>query len=252
MPYRRRTTTRPPMRRRTRATRRPLRRRPTRRNYRSRRGVSRLPNRITSTYQIGFPDYRRIRMRYCDFATLNGAAGALTYITYGMNCLWDPYLSTGGHSAMGFEQALIFYDAFLVTGSKMIVKFQCSDSSLNVPVKCGIIVTIDPTLNYTDWREMQESGAATNTLITYSNRPVYAKAFFSARKLIGQNPDELTQQANIATANPTRKGYAHIWVQSCDTTSSIDNIVLDIKIDYLTKCVGKKNIAPSGFIVPPP
>nr|AGA18285.1 hypothetical protein [uncultured marine virus] len=45
-------------------------------------------------------------------ATIGGIVGAT--FKFGLNCLWDPYLSAGGHQPMGFDQWTAFYKRYKV------------------------------------------------------------------------------------------------------------------------------------------
>lgn len=242
MPYRRRTTRRTY--RRT-VTRRPIRRRAVTRMRRPRRFTRRQPNKISNNYQIGFPDYRSIRHRYVDSISLTSTVGAISTATWGMNCLFDTYLGVGGHQPMGFDQAMQFYTYGLVSGSKITCKFQSSDSAVNVPIKCGVYITEDTSLNYTAWNTMQEAGCKVATLLPASNRPVIAKGFFSNRKMFGFKGGEISSIANTVAQNPQFVGRAYVWVQSLDQTTTSDAVNVEISIDFLTKYTSRLSLAPS-------
>jgi hypothetical protein len=205
-------------------------------------------SRMTNTRQIGFPfpKSNRMRMRYVESITAFSNTGAIATVPLGMNCLYDPFLGIGGHQPMGFDQAMVYYVNALVERSRISVTATCIDSSLNVPVKFGLFITSDSSFNYTNWGTIQESGSKVSTLITQSTKPVRCSGKYSGPKaLFGQDLGQLAQQANSTSANPIRVAYCHLWVQSVDTSSTSDNILFDVVVDYDVKLTEVVQISPS-------
>lgn len=220
--------------------RRPLPKRPRRK---ARRVVG---SRLTNTRQIGFPKFMTLRMRYVESLTSNSVLGALTTTPFGMNCLYDPFLGVGGHQPMGFDQAMIYYQYATVMSSKVTVTAASTDSQVNVPIKFGLFITADSSFNYTNWGEIQESGAQVRTIIPLSNRPPRASAYFSGmKKLVGQTPYELAETTNSVASNPPRIAYCHLWVQTQDVATTSDLILFNLQIDYNVRLFNMNQIPAS-------
>jgi len=70
------------------------------------------------------------------------------------NSVRDPYDTGGGHSAIGHDQMMAFYEHFCVIRSDVSVTF--SNMSTTIPVRVGIVLTPDTTAIET--RKLIENG----------------------------------------------------------------------------------------------
>lgn len=220
---------------------------PIRRRY-GRGRPRRFAARSTQSYSIGFPDYRTARFRYVDAVGLTVTAGVMSTFEYYCNGMYDPQVSVGGHQPMGYDQLFTFYNYAIVTGSKITVRFTCSDSSLSLPMVCGVYgpYSIGETTPPTSWVTMKETGEPATFLIAQSTRPVQVKNTFSFKKFFKTTPfGSLQQTANTAAANALRLAAWGIWVQPIDLASSVEKIFATVQIDYAVRLTNKQQLIAS-------
>jgi len=73
--------------------------------------------------RVGFPASRRVKLAYCESATLTSAFGAQAKSQFRLNGCFDPWYTSTGHQPMGFDQWALFYNHYVVLGCKWNFSF---------------------------------------------------------------------------------------------------------------------------------
>lgn len=151
-------------------------------------------------------------LRYNDGQSISGTFTAGGHV-WGLNCLYDPNISSTGTQPIGFDQMMVFFEHYTVTSCR--IKATYINMTAGAPAQVFLAVRGDVTL-ITDFYRTQELGM-TKTL-TLSPFGVYGSTgviemmvnigrFMSVRDVM----EEFELRGSIA-ANPAEGVYAHTVV----------------------------------------
>lgn len=207
--------------------------------------------------QIGFPETKRVRMRYTDYIHLQSTLGVIAAYDYYTNGLYDPQVAIGGHQPMGYDQIVgVYYNYAYVVGSKITVKFlpefaPATDPIIDQPVMVGVYPYdsgINASLIYTDWQSYSEAGFPCKTISSIQPK-VVATGNFSARKCIGLVDRNSPASFNTTTSNPgiANMWVYHIWLQTLDQSGLYTSNVFaaEVTIDYIVEFSNRIPLPPS-------
>ncbi len=175
------------------------------------------------------------KMRYVQRVALSPGAGTLASFSFGANALFDPPLGGGGHQPMRFDQISLFYNHYVVVGSKITVIKVGTGTTLLTPVMWGVYLD-DSTTGPTEFTDLIEQGrtrfALTNQSLNQGMQRV--TKFFSAKRFFNiKNPkDNVTRVGADTTANPTELAVYRIWAQALNNTSTPTPEDYYVQIDY--------------------
>lgn len=203
---------------------------------------------------VGFPSSSRYTLRYCDtFDITSGIAGVLGSYSYNASSINDPDTTGLGHRPMGWTQVNALYNRYIVTSSKVTVKFAVNSNGANYvsPLAVGVYISDDATVP-TGVVNMVEQGrgkwnviAAANTrgtdfrTVTNTYNP---KRFFKCKDIM----DNVASYGAIMTQNPSNNAYFSMWVGNLDNTSLAQTAVsMLIVIEYHIICFEQKSLAQS-------
>lgn len=228
------------IRRRTFRSRGVVKKRPYKRRYVARRRFK--PN--LQGFVSGMPKVRRISMRYNDQNNLTSTLGALGQFVFSANSIFDPSTTGTGHQPMGHDTWATLYNHYVVLGSRIIVKIIPTNPAS--PALCGIYLSEDSTLEYTNSSELIEAKKGTWRTIVPSNvREQTIMSKFSARKYFNVT-DVKDNQARIGGtmgANPTDPASFVCWYETTDnSTNTVRSVVT---IDYIVSFSEPRNLAQS-------
>ncbi len=166
-----------------------------------------------------FSPRQRTVLRYCEYVSVNPAAGVVADYIFCANGLYDPNYSGTGHQPLGFDQWMTFYDHYHVVGSKMKVTVIPSDTTAANAALFGGIVVRDSNSSLTgaDSTLMLEqmtvgTGVCKQIPLVY-DRGTVLTANYSYSKFHGVT-DLLASSVlrGDASNNPTEQAYYHVWV----------------------------------------
>lgn len=179
-----------------------------------------------TTPNMPFPLLRRAKLRYFDELTIN-SSGNVAFVSYGANCLYDPYLSTGGHQPMGFDQLMTLYNHYEVYGAKITVKFLPNGDQFY----CG--VAIDDDTNYTGatTTALEQRGTKGNYMGVNATRPVVITQYYSQKKMFGKRARGTDNQKGTIAANPAEQGVFNVWQSGVGGADPAPCVIL-VEIQY--------------------
>jgi len=138
-------------------------------------------SRISEGPMALFPPRTHKFLRYHENVTLSSTSGALSTYVFRANDLYDPNYTGTGHSAMGSDQMLIFYNHFCVDTCKVTVN--CANTaagSFHVGIRQDATFTA-----LTDPNQMIEFGGITYDVLeaknTYGSSKTMSMVFDIAR-----------------------------------------------------------------------
>jgi len=205
--------------------------------------------------QIGVPERKRIRMRYCDNVQLTQTVmGVLTQFEYSTFNLFDPQTTLGGHKPMGYDQIVgVYYNYAACLGSKITVRFIQQSGSTSVPMACGIY-PYNATLNslsvqgYTNWRQFKEAGYPVRIIGTDKTYAT-ASASWTYKLMSGVDPRASNQYwstigtgPDFTVANDWRYSIWYMGINSADTAEAI---TCEVTIDYIVEFFDRIPLTPS-------
>jgi len=190
-----------------------------------------------------FRDQLRCHMTYYELNSLaTGATTAGAYV-YSANGLYDPNITGAGHQAMGFDQLMVMYDHYTVTGAKITVNW--NNDNANAPVIGAIQVSDSPT-PLTVPGQIVENGVVTYGILTNAaSQKCQMVATVGIEKFMGR-PGILTEDdfRGSVAANPVEQVYfiIYVWNLSGITATTVD---FDVLIEYSATLTEPKRLTQS-------
>ena len=228
-----------------------------RRTKKRRRSLALFRRRKSSRNLIlgGFPKSKLVKLRYCEFVTLNAPnTGLAVSHIFVANSMYDPNNSGVGHQPSNFDRWANIYDHFTVVGSKISIQHCPTTTGNIVPSIVGVALTDSGT---------ETSGKTAEQLLekklTRSKyRSVGANSndhglrklthTFSAKKFFGKARGGIVndglyrgKMGNFGTgSNPTELAYYELFAVSTNNTEDPDGLRLLVTIDYIAKLTEPK------------
>jgi hypothetical protein len=178
--------------------------------------------------------------RYCDTALLDSKTNEIAYDSWRANGCYDPYVATGGHQPLGWDNMSSFWNAYIVVSSKMTAVFSNSVSSadygsaLAVGVYLSDGLTSVPTAlitmaeqglsKWTYTARSQTRGSAVNTATCAFN----ARSFFNLSDI----KDNVETYGALVTDDPSRGAYYRVWCGSTNLSEDPGTITVFVTIEY--------------------
>jgi len=213
-------------------------------------GKRRRRNRFRRYNTVGIvPDTKTVRLRYCQYLTLNPTTSDTAYHTFYTNGLYDPDRTGTGHQPLGFDQWTKFYDFYLVKGSKMKCTFISGGSGAQTgTAMCGITVTEEDSMTVipesimeqpkATWRLMTNSNAAQKTIVRKGFSP---KKFWGLKDIA----DNKARLGSDYQATPPTNAFFHVWVQGIDAVTDPGPVDIIVCIDYVVQFSERRELVQS-------
>lgn len=189
-----------------------------------------------------FKDQLRCHMTYYEINSVStGAVTAGSYV-YSANGLYDPNITGAGHQAMGFDQLMVMYDHYTVTGAKITVNVS-NDTGL--PIVFAIQVSDSPT-PLTVPGQIVENGILTYGTTTSS---MQGKTQFIAtvgiEKFMGR-PGILSEDdfRGSVAANPVEQVYFILYAWNINSVN-LNPLAIDVLIEYSVVLTEPKRLTQS-------
>lgn len=183
---------------------------------------------------------QKMLFKYSEVFTLNAATASTAIQIYRANDLHDPNYSGGGHQPRGFDQAMQFYDHFVVIASSIRVTFHNEDTS---QAQIAFVSLKDSATTSTDYTEYLEdikteycvveprvSGASVKTVELKCN----------PNRFLGRSKPMADPELKGAQGvTPTEVAYFHIGSAAVDggDPSTMDCVVV---INYMAVLIEPK------------
>jgi len=209
-------------------------RRPKRRGARGRKGKSNIPRGV-STYANINPIQRH---RYVTHVSINPGAGSIAKIDFGANCMHQPNLTSNDHQPMRWDQLKLFYNHYIVIGSKIsATKIGGAATNADSVISAWGIYLQDSTVSATSYTTLIEQG---RTAYTITNASVAARRStlrkgFSTKKFfnISRISDNVDRLGAPNTANPSDIAVFTLWSQAIAETLDPPAETYLIMIDFI-------------------
>lgn len=207
------------------------------RNYRKkRRKGKRFRRRFRRTKYTRYrglpaiPTRAKIRFRYgAQNINLASTAGVQDYHVFCANGCYDPDTTAGGHQPFGWDQWTVFFNKYVVTGSKIRCYFTSDGTANGV---AGVYLS-DGLTHPADISAMIESKRGTFTVINNQRSAAKASSTFSCRKFFNvKDPRDVapTYGANTGS-NPADQAHFVVWYESSGITTS--GVTFHALIEYI-------------------
>jgi hypothetical protein len=174
-------------------------------------GAQDVPGLVNTTFSV-MGRRRNATLRYNDSVAVSGTFTAGGQV-WGLNCLYDPNITSTGTQPMGFDQMMAFFEHYTVTSCRIKMTLQNQTAGANAQV--WIRVDGDVTL-VTDVYRLGELGMTTTLIlapfgvagaIAVVEKTISIGSFMSVRDLL----EEFEMRGTIA-ANPAEAVYLHTMI----------------------------------------
>lgn len=203
------------------------------------------PGRL-NTISFGFPKTKVVTMRYATNLKHQLTLGRLQ-LKWRANGIHDPDFTGGGHQPMGADQWALFYNHYVVLGSRISCTVTGSDSSETGSLAINMLLSDDSSVP-TDISALIEEGRGTTQMQGGFNaigtRTVIGK--YSAKKFynIKDVKDNVTRIGSAFGGDPTDIAFYNLTIEDPALTTSSDISVLTV-IDYIVLMGEPKDLAQS-------
>lgn len=178
-----------------------------------------------------FPNRYRGLLRYADTYTLNSTSGAVATQVISANGLYDPDISGSGHQPVGFDQMMVSYEHYCVTGARIRANFHNNTASVYPTCSIGLSASATPV---TTINQIVEDGMCALTFLhplgVYGSMRTVEQAIniaqFGGLRSILDNSD---YRGSVA-ANPAEQSYFHL--QTWDTENATSSCAVDVVVEY--------------------
>lgn len=162
------------------------------------------------------------RHRYCQPFSITSTVSAPGIYRFAANDMNDPGASGGGHQPMRFDEMKLFYNHYVVVGSRITVTYTGSTTTAATsnPVVWSVFLNDDGSSppsytaaieqGRTTYRHLNTTNAVARSTI---HRNFSAKKFFNVANI----KDNVDRLGAGVTASPTELAFFDVAVQSLDT-----------------------------------
>jgi hypothetical protein len=181
---------------------------------------------------LGFPNEMRARLRYSEFDTqLTPAASLPGRAIYSATGLYDPNYAVGGHQPMGFDQYMLAYQHYRVTGARISVTFHSETVSENYTV--GVAVRRNPSIG-TFEQEIEQGFIkhAPLSIETGSRQSRTISYYVNPQRWLGIPAGDADRLEGDASSNPTEQCYFQVLAMGVNTGVTAPSVRTVITIDY--------------------
>lgn len=181
-----------------------------------------------------------VKLKYVDNSIVDPLESALAFEFWSANNCFDPYVATGGHQPMNFDQWAALYNHYTVVASKIKVEFSTLGTGVSAGMVCGVYLVPTTSLVSTAPGDLMEqalckwklkyNGATQNgsslPVITHS---MNAKKYFNVTNML----DNTSRLGATVAASPLEQAYYCVFIGSLPgDTSNIPVTNLIVTIEY--------------------
>lgn len=189
------------------------------------------------------------KLRYAEYFTLSTGVGTTAQYAFRANGCHDPNYSGVGHQPMKWDQMKIFFNHYVVIGSKITIRHLGGSSATGVGYVAGIHLDDDNVIpGGGDLRYVIEQG---KTQFKHINQAADVRTVltqkFSCKKFfnIKDVKDNLSRVGAAVTADPTEQCLFNFWIASEDGTTTSNGGNFLAVIDYIVLFSEPSDVAAS-------
>lgn len=188
----------------------------------------------------GVPATRTVHHRFSHNFTIAGVAGALAGVPYKANSIYRPGYAASAFDAKGYDEMFRWYNAFIVVGSRITVKFCGIGNAAAIgvlqPVMVGVYLDTDITLPSTTYNGLIEAGRGVWRMFNNAtDRTIIMKLNCSPRKYFNvkdMKDNHVNLGANAVSTDPAEVVNYAIWMQPFDQLIA-QGVTGLVQIDYI-------------------
>jgi len=220
-----------------------FRKRRMRRRRPHRRRLRRRHRRFRANPQIGLPSSRILKMRYNDSFNIGTVTTVGQYAFARISCtnINSPVFGGGSsHLPLGLNQAAVYWQNYIVVGSKITYTATCGTS--NNTVLCGLMTHDDSSIMAAEMSTLVEQGrsrwkamqGAINGNVARLSQKFSTKKWFGLSKL----KDNLALYGAPFGTSPPKTAYWVLWFGTLPGPGSTasTSVTVNYTVDYLVLC----------------
>lgn len=179
-----------------------------------------------------FPALYKANLRYSTALTLNSASGAVASYVFSANGLFDPDITSTGHQPAGFDQMMLSYEHYTVSGARISATFHNVTTAVAAP-RCAIALASSPT-PITVIDQIIEDGLVVIDNLSPSGQFGSIKTLESAIDIgrfggVDDLLDNPYYRGDVSN-NPTEQQYFHIQLWCTEFISTVSGV--EVIIEY--------------------
>ena len=159
-------------------------------------------------------------------ALWNTGTSAVTYLPFGVNCLYDPYLSVGGAQPLYFDTMTNIYDHYTVLKSR--IKVTIIPNTVT-PFTAGITIDDDGSPSYTALSTICEQPSSVFLTSQRDAQVITLYKTWDAKAVFGPSPLDNDNLQGSVSANPAEIQAFIVWMRPIYTAAE------GMAFDYLVE-----------------
>jgi len=174
----------------------------------------------------GFPQRMKARLKYVEIFQLTGTA-TVAYRVYGTNCLYDPYLGTGGHQPSNFDRWMQIYDFYVVLGCECTMSYYNAATGSSTPAAFGMIasdtgsdVSALGTASYIIEQPRATYSLVTAGIVNAPRSPLQRQKWRTSDWADGADVRGMSSWWGTSSNNPGSVTYVEAWHGSLDGSTT--------------------------------
>lgn len=195
------------------------------------------------------PDKKVCKLRYVQTIPLDPSVQTASNWVFRANSLFDPDYTGTGHQPLGFDEMALFYDHYIVIGSKITAKF-ISIGSGSTTNCCMVGVRLNDSSTVTAsyqtvmeqannrYKFLSNSGALQSQTCTKTYSP---RKFFGIKDI---NDNRSLLGASMS-ANPNEDAMFHVYAAPFDTATNPAALNVLVTIEYIAVFSERKSLLSS-------
>lgn len=163
---------------------------------------------------VGFPKQLTIKHRYVDTFNLTSTS-AISVYKFAANGLYDPDITSTGHSPQYFDNLSAIYDHYTVTRSWFTLEgYIVPGGTTGKGCVIGVYIDDDTTTVGTSYSAMCEDPTANYHVVPVGNTdPFKIRASWSATEFFGPSPLANDNLQGTSSANPSELSVYTVFLQ---------------------------------------
>lgn len=191
------------------------------------------------------------KLKYVDIVTVDSAAASIASHVFRANDAFDPDLTGGGHSPLGYNQYALLYNNKRVLSSTIKITPIHMDLADATPCVFGVYTDVDSTISYGSGIEIIEDmrnkggwGIAGATDSQQANSLSNSKrASFNVRQMGPEHRNNVTDVAGTPGIPDTR--YYQVWASGVTATDNPSPQDFLVELMYTIEFTSPKHLAQS-------
>lgn len=221
--------------------------RSSKRAYKRRRGYG-TRRKFQSNLGTLIADRTKVAMKYHDDITVNVNGTSGSNYNFRCNSIFDPDASSVGHQPMGHDQIALFYERYVVIGSKITVTFKTPENGDKTNqdeafVNCGITTIPNTSDQITQNDDFMENNRTTYVQLCPQRPMAKVTKKFSPKRFFGYG--KTIDVSNIAAAfgaNPANEALWQLRMWNPTTDTSNRTVHMNVAIQYTVVARERKKI----------